>query len=101
MNYSKRVKYISQIMPPIGISRYKYYEFTINNDNFSIINDNKEKLEFKIDEFKKLFTPEVEKWEDIIKSNIKVDKKIDKVESTVAKPIDTKVSTDIKDVKNK
>lgn len=94
MDYSKRVKYISPIALPIGINRYKYYEFTINKDNISVINDNKDKLEFKIDEFKKLFSLEVGKWEDIIKSNAKVDAK-----NTVAQPIETKASTEIKDVK--
>lgn len=71
MDYTKRVKYISPIVPPSGISKYKYYEIAIDDKNKKVVvNGDKKQLEYSLDNIKKLFVPEIGTWDNLFINSI-------------------------------
>lgn len=70
-----QVKYDSDIQPPYGISRYKYYEIKKDNDKYYIINDYDTKIYYSEQRIRELYC--AEEWDNIfVKENI-VDKKVE------------------------
>jgi hypothetical protein len=64
-----RVEYISRIMPPFGIKRYKYYNVVNDENNLYVINDFGEKLEYTLDQMKEMYRLEVGIWDDLVKKS--------------------------------
>jgi len=61
-----RIKWVSNFPNPVEISRMKYYEFEIKGDVVLVKGDGLV-IDYTIEQFKELFTPEIGNWEDIFK----------------------------------
>jgi hypothetical protein len=82
---NKRVKYISNIMPPNGVNKHTYYDIEINNaDKTVIVNGSNKNLEYSFEEVQKLFTPEVGTWVTLLVNPIaKVEVSTETVETKI------------------
>lgn len=65
-----RVEYISNIQPPYGIKRYRYYEVEFKDNLYCVMGDDKE-IKYTEDEIRNMFRPET-KWEDVFVKNNKI-----------------------------